>query len=270
MKILNASKVTDSPLFSKSDFVFILLVIFATSSGFFWIPSNETAVHPAPTPASIKGKVHFTGSTPKLEHAKTTAFGICGQTHSYDRLVIGKGGGVEYSLVYIANPPAGHANLPAVTIQQKECGYTPHVSIAARGSSVTFVNEDPGLHNVHGYFVSGADRSTLFNFAQPTQGEKSAQQLRKAGMVNLECDVHPWMSAWIWVTDNPYAAVTNADGSYSIDGLPPGTYTVVMWHEGWKMNTSDGGRPTFSGNIVEQQQITISDGESKTLDFELK
>ncbi|MDP4241578.1 MAG: carboxypeptidase regulatory-like domain-containing protein [Bacteroidota bacterium] len=218
---------------------------------------------------SISGTVRFSGPAPKLAHAKTTGFDICGQSHSYDRLIVGKGNGVEYTLVYIANPPAGKANFPAPTITQQGCGYTPHLTVASRGSSVTFVNEDPGLHNVHGYYISGSERSTLFNFAQPSQGQKSAQQLRKAGMVNVECDVHPWMSSWIWVTDNPYVAVTKADGSYSIDGLPPGTYTVVMWHEGWKMSTPEGGRPVFSGNVVEQRQITVSAGTANA-DFELK
>ena len=143
-------------------------------------------------------------------------------------------------------------------------------AIATRGSSVNFINQDPGLHNVHGYFTSGSERSTLFNFAQPSQGMQSAQQLRKAGMVNVQCDVHFWMSSWIWVTDNPYVAVTNADGSYSISGLPAGTYNLVMWHEGWKLNSNEGGRPDFSGAIVEQRQVTVTDGGATTTDFELK
>ncbi|MFI5202104.1 MAG: carboxypeptidase regulatory-like domain-containing protein [Candidatus Kapaibacterium sp.] len=246
------------------------MVCLATSLGALAIPKNQSATAKVPAGGSINGTVRFTGPIPKQARADAAAFGMCGKTHSYDRLEIGKDHGVEYTLVYVANPPAGRANFPAVTISQKDCGYSPHMAIATRGSSVTFLNDDAGLHNVHGYYTSGSERSTLFNFAQPTQGERTAQQLRKAGMVNVQCDVHSWMNAWIWVTDNPYVAVTKADGSYSIEGLPPGTYNLVMWHEGWKMEPSNGGRPEFSGAVVEQKQVTVTDGGSATADFELK
>ncbi len=257
------------PLFSKSDLAFAIIVCFATSLGFLAVPKNHIA---APAGGSITGTVRFAGAAPKLEKAKCISPEVCGKTHSYDRLITGKDGGVEYTLIYLANPPAGKANFPAPTVTQVNCGYTPHMAIATRGSSVTFVNQDPVLHNVHGYYYIGNDRSTAFNFAQPTKGQSSSQQLRKPGMVNVECDAgHTWMSSWIWVTDNPYAAVTNANGSYSIDGLPPGTYTVVMWHEGWKIvDTQPGGRPVFSGAVVEQKQITVPSSGSTSADFELK
>jgi plastocyanin len=277
------------PLFSKSDVIFAAIVCLAIATivpislGFLNIPKDKSASSAkhvakdaskvfagAPSGGSISGKVHFSGSAPKLPQAKTTGFEMCGSSHSYDRLVVGKGGGVEYTLIYVNNPPAGKANFPPPTIKQEGCGYSPHMSIATRGSSVSFVNNDPGLHNVHGYYISGSDRSTLFNFAQATQGQQSSQQLRKAGMVGVECDVHFWMSSWIWVTDNPYVAVTKADGTYSIDGLPAGTYNVIMWHEGWKPTSNEGGRPQFSGAVVEQRQVTVTEGGTTSTDFELK
>ncbi len=251
------------------DLVFAVALFLAISLGALAIPKDQSALAKTPAGNSITGTVRFTGEKPHLQRADAAAFGICGKTHSYDRLDIDKGNGVEYTLIYVSNPPAGRMNLPAPTISQKDCGYFPHMAIAPRGSSVTFVNDDPGLHNVHGYYTSGSERTTLFNFAQPTQGEKTAQQLRKAGMVNIQCDVHPWMNAWIWVTDNPYVAVTKADGSYSINGLPPGTYNLVMWHEGWKMTRSTG-RPEFSGPVVQQQSVTVTEGGTATANFELK
>ena len=260
-------------LFSKGDLAFAIIVCVAMSFGFLTIPNHNKSTPSrgsAPASGSLSGTVRFTGPSPKEPRADAAAFGMCGKTHSYDRLSIGSDRGVEYTLIYIANPPAGRANFPALTISQKGCGYTPHMSIATRGSSVTFLNDDQGLHNVHGYYTSGSERSTLFNFAQPTQGMKTEQQLRKAGMVNVQCDVHAWMNAWIWVTDNPYCAVTKADGSYSIDGLPPGTYKLIMWHEGWKMEPSNGGRPEFSGAVVEQKDVTVPATGEATADFELK
>jgi plastocyanin len=264
---MQSQDISKTALLSKRDIGFVLTISLITSIGF--LPLSKHTVPVTPAGGLISGTVRFAGPAPKLPHAKTTGFEMCGASHSYDRLIVGKGGGVEYTLIYIANPPAGRANFPAPTLTQEGCGYKPHMLIASRGSSVTFLNQDPGLHNVHGYFVSGSERSTLFNFAQPTQGQQSVQQLRKAGMVNVECDVHPWMSSWIWVTDNPYVAVTKPDGSFSIDGLPAGTYNLVLWHEGWKM-TSDVGRPQFSGAVVEQRQVTVTDGTASNADFELK
>jgi len=270
MKIPNTS--VRERLFSKSDLAFVIILCAATSLGFLAMPTDASIVRVTPSGGSISGRVSFTGQVPKLDRAKTISPECCGKTHSYERLVVDKKGGVGYTLIYISNPPAGKANFPAVTVTQANCGYSPHMAIATRGANVTFVNNDPVLHNVHGYYFIGNDRSTAFNFAQPTQGQSSSQQLRKAGMVNVECDAgHTWMNSWIWVTDNPYAAVSDDDGEYKLDGLPPGTYTVVMWHEGWKtVDTQPGGRPVFSGAVVEQRQITVSASGATTADFELK
>ena len=254
-------------LVSATDLLLLVALCLTTSLGFLWIPADHSTVKSGG--GSISGKVHFEGAVPKLEHAKTN-MDACGTSASYDRLIVGKGGGVEYTLIYISNPPAGRANFAPVTITQNGCRYTPHMAIATRGSSVTFANGDDVMHNVHGYSYTGADRSTAFNFGQPTKGERTPQQLRKAGMTSIECDIHPWMNAWIWVSDNPYAVVTKADGSYSIDGLPPGTYNVVLWHEGWKLTGMPNGRPAFSGPIVEQRQVTVSGDGTTTADFELK
>lgn len=250
---------------SIGDALFLITLCAVASFGFVTLPHSAST---PPAGGSISGKVLFKGAAPKLERAKCN-MEQCGATQSYDRLQIGKGGGVEYTLVYIANPPAGRANFPPLTMTQKGCRYEPHMAVATRGSSVTFVNGDDVLHNVHGYYYNGADRTTAFNFGQPTKGQQTPQQLRKAGMASVECDVHPWMNSWIWVSDNPWATVTKADGSYSLDNLPPGTYTVVLWHEGWKLTGQPGGRPAFSGPVVEQKQVTVSAGATN-LDFELK
>jgi uncharacterized protein (DUF2141 family) len=68
----------------------------------------------------------------------------------------------------------------------------------------------------------------------------------------IKCDVHPWMSSWVGVFDNPFFAVTDADGSFELAGLPAGTYTVVAVHEKY------GEKPT---------EVTVGDGEAGTADF---
>ncbi len=78
------------------------------------------------------------------------------------------------------------------------------------------MNGDPTLHNVHGYL----GQATAFNLAMPAKDSRLGRQLKKPGLVVVKCDVHAWMSAYVWVVDAP-AAVTGADGSFVIAGIPP-------------------------------------------------
>lgn len=231
-----------------------------------------------PATGSIIGIVKFAGTPPRQESFTPAHHDAACEkaTFPLDRLVIGKNQGVEYTLVFIKNPPAGSiANMKAPVITQQHCRYSPHLSIAAKGSTLELINNDAVLHNIHGYNYgysgAGIERSTAFNIAQPIQGQKSSQELRKPGMIEVECDAgHIWMTSWIWVTPNPWATVTNSNGEYSFSGLSPGTYTLVLWHEGWKMKKNAGdARPMFSDPISEEQQVTVAAGNTATANFEL-
>jgi plastocyanin len=226
--------------------------------------------------SSINGVVTFTGKVPKKQTIVVSSDAACGREHPLERLLLGQGNRVRYSLVFLKNPPAGSTTgMKPATMTQTSCRFSPHMVIAARGSSIEFQNEDPVLHNCHGYFYTytgnTVERSTAFNLAQPNQGQVSKQELRKQGMINVECDAgHTWMSSWIWVTSNPYATVTNEKGEFSFEGIPPGTYTVVMWHEGWEITeTGVDGRPVFSDPIVQEREIVVGDGAIARCDFDL-
>lgn len=223
---------------------------------------------------SISGRVTFTGTPPKettFKHNISTE--SCGKQVDLDRLVIGKNKGVQYTLLYLKNPPAGSTNgmKPAV-IDQKNCRYTPHMSIAAKGSTLEMVNSDPLLHTSHGYLYTGMERSTAFNIAQPIAGQRTQQQLRKAGMLEIECDAgHVWMSCWVWVTPSPFAAITNEDGDFLIENVPAGTYSLIMWHEGWKIKSKDAAdRPKFSDPIAEEREVMVTAGKTTIINFELR
>ena len=75
-------------------------------------------------------------------------------------------------------------------------------------------------------------RVTMFNEAQPTQGYtfKKSVRMRRGNTIKVECDAHNFMHAYILALKNPYYAITAADGSYSIDNIPPGKYSVTVWH----------------------------------------
>ena len=89
------------------------------------------------------------------------------------------------------------------------------------------INSDPVLHNTHGFL----GRRTVFNVALPDQGMRIKKRLRRPGIVRVECDAHGWMLSWIYAAENPYYAVTAADGTFTLTDVPPGSYTLVAWQE---------------------------------------
>jgi hypothetical protein len=117
-------------------------------------------------------------------------------------------------------------------VDQVECHYVPQIQVLKPGASLEVINSDAILHNIHAY--DGDE--TLFNIAQPIKGQKTSKELNASGPVHLKCDVHSWMSAWVFLAKTPYYAVTADDGTFSIGDVPPGTYTVKVWHG--KLGTS--------------------------------
>ena len=79
------------------------------------------------------------------------------------------------------------------------------------------------LHNTHGYY----GKRTAFNLALPNQGQRIPTELTRPGTVRVDCDAHGWMEGWIYVVDNPYYAITGADGKFTITDVPPGNYKLV-------------------------------------------
>jgi plastocyanin len=183
------------------------------------------ALAPSRTPAGeIRGVVRFQGAAPApvpLETTKERA--VCGDSVP-DEAVQVAAGMLRNVVVAVKG-----AQVPAPgkgTLDQRGCRYLPHVQTLPVGSTLEVVNGDPTLHNVHGYL----GQATAFNLAMPSKDSRLARQLKKPGLVVVRCDVHDWMSAFIWVADGP-AAVTGADGAYVVGNVPPGTYEVTAWHE---------------------------------------
>jgi hypothetical protein len=96
------------------------------------------------------------------------------------------------------------------------------------GQPVEIVNSDATLHNVHAVAVT----NTEFNFSQPIKGHRRQQVFDKPEiMVPFKCEVHGWMRSYVGVVPHPFFAVSRADGTFEITGLPAGTYTIEAWHE---------------------------------------
>ncbi|MFQ5851221.1 MAG: carboxypeptidase regulatory-like domain-containing protein [Candidatus Binatia bacterium] len=137
-----------------------------------------------------------------------------------------------------------------VRIDQIKRTYVPHVLGALVGTTIEFHNSDNDLHNIH----ARQRRRKLFNFGILPK-RKIRKKLKRVGLVTLLCDVHPEMSAYVVVTQNPFFAKPDNQGNYRIENIPPGTYTLVAWHEKRKSQS---------------RKIKISEAGEVRVDFDLR
>jgi plastocyanin len=139
-----------------------------------------------------------------------------------------------------------------VALDQHGCMYQPHVLGVMAGQKIDIKNSDTTNHNIHPLPQTNQE----WNESQPPGSDVKVQSFpRQEVMIPVKCNIHPWMRSYIGVVSHPFFAVTGDDGTFTIKGLPPGTYTIETWHE--KYGTQD-------------QQITVGPKESKTVDFSFK
>src|SRR3990167_660812 len=178
---------------------------------------------------TISGVVKFKGAAPapkKLDINKDKE--VCAKTAKNDPTLFVSGGNLVNAVVSIADIKKGKKMEPQkVTLDQNGCEYHPHVLAFVAGSSVEILNPDGILHNVHSY----SKANSPFNVAQPKFKKSLTVKLDKPEVVSVKCDVHGWMSGWFFVADNPYFGVTDNSGSFKLTDVPPGTYTLEVWHE---------------------------------------
>jgi Carboxypeptidase regulatory-like domain len=148
--------------------------------------------------------------------------------------------------------PAGPYPMPAdpAILDQNGCLYYPRVLGVVVGQDIEIRNSDPLMHNIKA--VPTEQRG--FNISQPRAGMTTTRSFDTPEiMVPLECSVHGWMNAYVGVVEHPYFATSGPDGTFSIPGLPAGTYTIEAWHETLGTRTlevevEDGGSVTV--NVV--------------------
>ena len=187
----------------------------------------------AATTGTVTGRVRFDGTPPATKAPGMTSdcAGLHHGTPVTPEDVVVHDGAVENAFVYVKDGLGDRVfAVPdaVVTVDQTGCVYRPHVVGVQVCQPLEFVNGDPLLHNVHGT----PRRSASWNFSMGVQGSKRTTRLAQPEvMVEVRCDVHPWMQAYIGVLDHPFFAVTGADGRFAMRGLPAGDYVVASWHE---------------------------------------
>jgi plastocyanin len=184
---------------------------------------------------SISGTVKFKGTAPapkKLEVSKDKE--VCGKSPKVDQSLVVNNGNLANAVVTITDIKTGKKiDAKKVTLDQKGCEYQPHVLAFPVGTTVEILNPDGILHNVHSY----SKVNSPFNMAQPKFKKTLDVKIDKPEAIEVKCDVHGWMQGWLVATESPYVAVTDNSGNFKLTDVPPGSYTVEVWHEKLGKNT---------------------------------
>jgi plastocyanin len=177
---------------------------------------------------SISGKVTIAGLAPKLANLPVTKdMKFCGTSKPDESLEVGAGGGVKNVVVWLTDMPAPRKIEKKQKLDQQACAFVPHVVAAPAGSVLDVVNSDPVLHNAR----AQASETRAFNYAMPIKGHTVPTKLKKEGFFKVSCDVHPWMRAWVVVLPTAAISITDANGAYALEGVPPGKHKIKIWHE---------------------------------------
>ena len=182
----------------------------------------------------ITGKISFSGKAPAIPQIKMNADKQCLAMHpnpvNSEDVVINSNGTLRNVFVYIKSGLNKKYDAPTtpIVLAQPGCQYHPHVFGIQPGQPLEIENDDPLLHNIHAL----PKNSPQFNNAQPLKGMKMTKKFEKPEiMVKFKCEVHNWMNCYAGVVDNPFYAVSDDKGNFTIKGVPNGTYTLEVWHE---------------------------------------
>lgn len=181
---------------------------------------------------NIEGLVEFVGNVIPKDKTFTISSDVkyCGKEHRTEKYLINAKGQIKNVIVYLKDIKAGKAAPDAtVAVIDSKCTFVPHVMIGFKGNKFVLKNEDPVLHTGHIY--SHIHGKTMFNIALPEKGSEITKTLTKTGLMELECDCHPWMEGFVYIFDHPYVTITDENGRFVINDVPPGVYTVEAWHE---------------------------------------
>lgn len=213
----------------------------------------------AATAGSVVGTIRFAGKKPQAKPIDMSEDPACVAAHHGkavdESLLISPKGGIANAFVYIKSGLEGkrfETPTTPVTIDQNGCWFHPRVLGIQTNQELQVINSDPVTHNIHPM----AQINREWNHSQGAGDAPLARKFVKPEvMIRVKCNIHSWMHAFIGVVDSPYFAVSKEDGSFAIDNLPPGTYTLGIWHE--ELGT-------------EERTITIAPHGKTRLDLSLK
>jgi hypothetical protein len=229
---------------------------------------------------TISGTVKWVGAIPHAQAFPITKDPqICDpdskKIRDLERLVIGLDGGVANTIVYLKNVSSGKAfDLPPQRrhLDQKHCRYIPHILLVPENEILTMQSSDATLHTIH------MDGAASFNLPFPFVDRPTTRTMSTPGLVHLRCNGgHVWMNAEMMVVPHPYYAVTDESGQFEFIDVPPGTYQIVAWHEGWGVLGREQAydvlterrveRPIFTEPKTWEKSVTVGRNQTSTVNF---
>jgi hypothetical protein len=220
-------------------------------------PYVETAVAGG---GRVRGTVRFDGEPPRDSVVHPTSDqAVCGAQFTDESVAAGRGGAVAGAVVWLTGVRQGKP-LPVerrYSLTNARCRLVPRVQAAAVRGTLNVRSEDRlVLHETR--FVRQADDLPVLAVTHTNNdGEVVPVEavLGRPGLVEARCDHHPWTQGWLFAFDHPYFATTATDGSFAMDSVPPGRYTLIAWHE--------------RGGVV-RREVTVGAGGEGVVELELK
>jgi len=211
---------------------------------------------PGSAPA-VTGKVILQGQPMKVKMINMSSEPGCAKLYSTppttEDVVVGPGGGLKNVVVYVSAGGPEQIGPPAqpVSVEQKGCWFAPHIVVMQANQEVRVMNEDATTHNIHP--LASVNRE--WNKAQPPGTAPLEETFAREEFISVKYNIHSWMHSYFVVLKTPYYSVSNENGTFSLENLPPGKYTVTAWHEIYGKQT---------------QEVTVSGGETQPLNFIFK
>jgi hypothetical protein len=237
-------------------------ILFATAAvlvalvSVYWLTRPVTVA--ADAPASVTGVVKVEGVTPTPTRINMSSDPNCAKAHPSpamtEDVVTGTDSGLEDAVVFIADGLEGRMFQPPAepaVLEQKGCMYKPHVIALQTNQKLSVVNSDSTTHNIHPMPANNREWNTTQPPGVPIEETFARQEIA----IPVKCNIHPWMQGYIAVFKHPYFAITGKDGSFTLKDVPPGTYTITVWHG--KLGTKN-------------QKVTVGAGQSEKLEFVFK
>lgn len=210
----------------------------------------------------LSGKITFEGKPPRAQvRGVTRDPEVCGhEAREFYKVRVDESGALQDVVIYLdsktsdmtwEHPPEGYV------LDQNRCTFEPYIMLYSkdRAAKLTIANSDPATHNVRISQIIGRVHHTVLNISMSKDTPPKTKTLRlkeTSNILQIKCDVHDFMEAWIFAADNPCRVLVGEDGTYELRGLPPGDHVISAWH------------PYLGTRSTE---ITVRDGQELTLDF---